>query len=223
MAVPKMPSRLVRLDVTLATLPTEEAMTLPELDGYLAGLLIGPEPIPPEEWLPWIWGGGDAPFEDAAEQQWFTTMVTNYRAEIARALTRGKFQPLHDVGPRHGDVMWDAWIRGFDQAMTLRPDGWDRIADGGGDDRVAAMSGLMLLRDIADERPIADVSIDLLERMDEAAPALIPAWVAVLCDGSPLHDVVAIETEPAAPKIGRNDPCSCGSGKKWKKCCGSHA
>ena len=24
-----------------------------------------------------------------------------------------------------------------------------------------------------------------------------------------------------APKIGRNDPCSCGSGKKYKKCCGS--
>jgi uncharacterized protein len=23
----------------------------------------------------------------------------------------------------------------------------------------------------------------------------------------------------AAPKIGRNDPCPCGSGKKYKKCC----
>ncbi|MBC7711791.1 MAG: SEC-C domain-containing protein [Rhizobacter sp.] len=23
-----------------------------------------------------------------------------------------------------------------------------------------------------------------------------------------------------APKVGRNDPCSCGSEKKFKKCCG---
>jgi uncharacterized protein YecA (UPF0149 family) len=23
-----------------------------------------------------------------------------------------------------------------------------------------------------------------------------------------------------SPKIGRNDPCSCNSGKKFKKCCG---
>jgi uncharacterized protein YecA (UPF0149 family) len=23
-----------------------------------------------------------------------------------------------------------------------------------------------------------------------------------------------------SPKIGRNDPCPCGSGKKYKKCCG---
>jgi uncharacterized protein YecA (UPF0149 family) len=21
------------------------------------------------------------------------------------------------------------------------------------------------------------------------------------------------------PKVGRNDPCSCGSGRKWKRCC----
>ena len=27
----------------------------------------------------------------------------------------------------------------------------------------------------------------------------------------------------AEPKIGRNDPCPCGSGKKYKKCCGAPA
>jgi preprotein translocase subunit SecA len=26
-----------------------------------------------------------------------------------------------------------------------------------------------------------------------------------------------------AAKIGRNDPCPCGSGKKYKKCCGANA
>jgi uncharacterized protein YecA (UPF0149 family) len=25
----------------------------------------------------------------------------------------------------------------------------------------------------------------------------------------------------AKPKIGRNDPCPCGSSKKYKKCCGA--
>jgi preprotein translocase subunit SecA len=25
----------------------------------------------------------------------------------------------------------------------------------------------------------------------------------------------------AADKVGRNDPCPCGSGKKYKKCCGA--
>ncbi|MBI2345773.1 MAG: SEC-C domain-containing protein, partial [Deltaproteobacteria bacterium] len=27
-------------------------------------------------------------------------------------------------------------------------------------------------------------------------------------------------TMPHGPKVGRNDPCPCGSGKKYKKCCG---
>src|SRR5437867_516432 len=38
--------------------------------------------------------------------------------------------------------------------------------------------------------------------------------------GSPLLK----KSAPAAPviqKIGRNDPCPCGSGKKYKKCCGA--
>ncbi len=30
-----------------------------------------------------------------------------------------------------------------------------------------------------------------------------------------------VATVHAAPKVGRNDPCLCGSGKKYKKCCGA--
>ncbi len=29
-----------------------------------------------------------------------------------------------------------------------------------------------------------------------------------------------IAPEAAKPKVGRNEPCPCGSGKKFKKCCG---
>jgi len=27
----------------------------------------------------------------------------------------------------------------------------------------------------------------------------------------------------AGDKVGRNDPCPCGSGKKYKKCCGANS
>jgi hypothetical protein len=36
-------------------------------------------------------------------------------------------------------------------------------------------------------------------------------------DDPPYHEPYRRET----PKIGRNDPCPCGSGKKYKKCCGA--
>ncbi len=39
------------------------------------------------------------------------------------------------------------------------------------------------------------------------------------------HDGAAPKAPPvvAGPKIGRNDPCTCGSGKKYKKCHGANA
>lgn len=37
--------------------------------------------------------------------------------------------------------------------------------------------------------------------------------------GGPKQETV----QHAVPKVGRNDPCFCGSGKKFKKCCGKNA
>lgn len=42
-------------------------------------------------------------------------------------------------------------------------------------------------------------------------------------DGPDLDPSLLLSKQPyirEEPKIGRNDPCPCGSGKKHKKCCG---
>ncbi len=42
-------------------------------------------------------------------------------------------------------------------------------------------------------------------------------------DGWKFQDGVLVRDKPITrdePKVGRNDPCPCGSGKKYKKCCG---
>ena len=63
-------------------------------------------------------------------------------------------------------------------------------------------------------------------------------YVAQKCTEHGWHYIIGLEPDnpedisdlekalnPPAPvrseKIGRNDPCSCGSGKKYKKCCGT--
>jgi Protein of unknown function (DUF1186)/SEC-C motif len=43
----------------------------------------------------------------------------------------------------------------------------------------------------------------------------------VLSKTKPRPDVAASQIIRAAPKIGRNERCPCGSGKKYKKCCGA--
>ena len=41
------------------------------------------------------------------------------------------------------------------------------------------------------------------------------------CNHDHAHDHVHTHQEPyvAPERVGRNDPCPCGSGKKFKKCC----
>ena len=38
-------------------------------------------------------------------------------------------------------------------------------------------------------------------------------------DGTPGQDETTRTIRNIGPKVGRNDPCPCGSGKKYKKCC----
>ena len=46
----------------------------------------------------------------------------------------------------------------------------------------------------------------------------IDKYMFEITEHIPLHS--SVETyERVKPKIQRNDPCSCGSGKKYKKCC----
>ncbi|MBM7070738.1 SEC-C domain-containing protein [Shewanella sp. 202IG2-18] len=42
---------------------------------------------------------------------------------------------------------------------------------------------------------------------------------------TPITDMPNFPSSPIireSPKVGRNDPCPCGSGKKFKKCCGKN-
>ena len=65
---------------------------------------------------------------------------------------------------------------------------------------------------------IRQVAHEVLKSINPTMPTMKPKVKGVL-----LVDpaVVVKEKQPALPKVGRNDPCPCGSGKKYKKCCGS--
>lgn len=54
----------------------------------------------------------------------------------------------------------------------------------------------------------------------------LPEFLEVVATGKSAHHHAGPPREPVvngAPKLGRNDPCSCGSGKKFKKCHGKSA
>ena len=60
---------LDRLHDLLNAIPAErDGMTIGELDGYVAALIVCPDTIPPSEWLPAVWGE-DHEFGDVAEAE----------------------------------------------------------------------------------------------------------------------------------------------------------
>ena len=51
-------------------------------------------------------------------------------------------------------------------------------------------------------------------------PQVEPPLQELIRAAPPVSEYVAQKPFVRGPKIGRNDPCSCGSGRKFKKCCG---
>ena len=194
-------------------------MLLTELDGFVAGIVVCPELVMPGEWLPQVWGGeGGAPFADVADAQQFASMVIAYYNEVARNLAHARYHPIFDVDERHGEVLWELWIEGFALAMTLRPESWLAIGEREDEEAAAALSGMLTLIGIA--RDESDAPRELIDRVTDEAHDLIPGWVASLHDRRMAHAGVAGVQAERPAKIGRNDPCTCGSGRKYKKCCG---
>ena len=58
--------------------------------------------------------------------------------------------------------------------------------------------------------------------LSEQAAELIPAWVQQIHDAKEAGEALpqSVPMVPRSAKVGRNDPCPCGSGRKYKKCCG---
>ncbi|MFD1787575.1 UPF0149 family protein [Sphingomonas floccifaciens] len=213
------PSRFRRLDDALADLPVEEPMLLTELDGFLTGLVIGPEAVPATEWMAVIWGEeaeGVPPFEDRLDVQWFATAVTARHEEIARDLARGKLQPIFDADPRSGDVLWDYWIDGFAEAVALRSKAWHALAD----DVQMADPLARLATLIAIAREESDLDSVEINAFQDRAVAELTGVVQQLYAGRVRSADARTGGAPAPTKVGRNDPCPCGSGKKHKRCCG---
>ena len=200
----------------------EDWMLLTQLDGYLAGILVSPDLVPPGGWLEHIWAGDDGAglphFEKMEDFQHIIDLIIRYYNDVLASLAQpGSYEPLFDIDTRNDDVLWELWVEGFVQAMDLAPDGWKRIAVSGDAGCKAALKGMAKLHAIANGE--AQLSHGKVAQWTREAPDLIPIWVETL-------HAWRLENDPSRPssprhgKVGRNDPCPCGSGKKYKKCCG---
>ncbi|MGA9582256.1 MAG: UPF0149 family protein [Allosphingosinicella sp.] len=210
----------------------EEAPSISYVDGALAGLLLAPRPVPPEEWLPRLRAGPEARFDDPADAPRLARLLQDRQSEIAAELLEGGgvFAPVYESDEK-GACVWQLWLLGLSGALTLHPEHWEAMIASEDEDVGAAAMGLMSLlatlpgfRDALSEEEDRDLSE--LGDLTEDAPDLLPYFVETLYRRQQgLERVVLTDDLPppmpaVSSKIGRNEPCPCGSGKKYKKCCG---
>ena len=227
---------LDRLHDLLSAIPAErDGMTIAELDGYVAALIVCPDTIPPSEWLPAVWGE-DHEFGDVAEAEATIAAVMGHYNRIARELAEHPedYPPVLEIDPNGGETLWEPWIDGFERAMRLRPDACEEIALSDDEEASASVSMIVALDDFYYGR--SELTEEAEDELDRLAPGMIPEFVRNLNawtksrqigksgrGGAGFHAPSVHDDPPAfGRKVGRNEPCPCGSGQKYKRCCGAH-
>ena len=206
---------------------------LEALDGFFSALAVGPDGIDEAQWQAVVWGGPTPRWNDDDEAREVAALLAGARELALRRACHeddealpDRLLPLlwlpEDPDAPHPDTL-DAgsdWAEGFLRAVDLREEAWDAWLDE--DEWIAAILGLvdqLASGEVLGENP-ADPAAPLTWRQRVDIIAALPGMLADL-----QHHRIAMLT-PRVPlrrveTPQRNAPCPCGSGRKFKKCCGA--
>ncbi|MGY0557510.1 MULTISPECIES: UPF0149 family protein [unclassified Lysobacter] len=209
---------------------------LEALDGYLSALAVSPGEIPMSEWEPPVWGKvprWDDPVERAGVEKLLLghRNMANFRVRHGDSDLPDHLAPLlwlpEDLDKPEAEALQEDdldvgrdWALGFFTAVALREAQWDQwLDDNEWMEDIFDLFDRLASGEVMAEDPTAPATpISYRERLEIVAG--LPGMLADLNH----HRVEAltprepIRTEPTPD---RNAPCPCGSGKKYKKCCGT--
>jgi uncharacterized protein len=200
-----------------------------ELQGFLFAVASAPELVTPSEWIPAIFDDQQPEYESVDEATTvMSELVAVYYAINAPVREHRPALPSDcrfrdDVLANLDDNAPIAQLsRGFVQGHQWLEESWDPYVPEELDDDVGAM--LMTLsffssRAIA-EAFCTEAKEPNLTRLASTLRRVFPRAMAEYAGlGESIQQAIN-EANVQAAKVGRNDPCPCGSGRKYKKCCG---
>lgn len=220
-------TQLDRLEALLDDPVFDEAMRLDEVQGYLCAALAGPVPIPEADWLLEVLGSEAGVATEAGQEAipLLRCLAEDIRIQLAdeEPMILYLYPKSDEEGAPSDYEPWClAYLHGVD---TATEDWFDDLTD---EEEVEWLDErlfpLMVLTGEAEsaarEHGEAWPEGEELEELNrQAEEDLARAVSEIFLFWSAKRGVGTIRNEGGKP--GRNDPCSCGSGKKYKQCCGA--
>jgi uncharacterized protein len=237
-------SELDELDDLLAQTPEPlDPLDLVMLDGYLCGVLAQPRVVPRDEWLSPVFDVEARPLPDDIDPAWLarcSELIERRMASLNHEITDvGWFDPVlydppsdepvaEDEAPDGADLLAGVaphsrtlvgWVAGFGYATECFP-GFETVSDDAVNDTLDRIFRHLPPENDDDRELLQALDREFpLKTVDDAVEDLVLSVVELweLTSRERFH----VETvRRDAPKVGRNDPCPCGSGRKFKHCHG---
>ena len=214
-------------------------MSYPQLGGFLFAVCSAPELIRPSEWMPLIFNEQDAGYRDMDQANAVLQALmalynwTNRGVEERQPALPPGCAVLDDpVANLDSTAELSQWARGFATGHSWLVETWENLVPDELDKELGAILAVLsffVSREVAEalfeesgsetQNP-DDMAASMLELLPEAMAGYAHMGRSIdevlRAHGDDLHEPPA-----RAVKIGRNQSCPCGSGLKYKKCCGS--
>jgi len=208
-----------------------------EVQGFLFTVASCPELVPINDWLPILFNDQHPAYASIDEQdrivggliRLYNDMNPSVSDERAALPVDCPLYPIavDNLGPM---APVGQWARGFFAGHQWLEDIWNAYVPEEAQDAHATMlmilsffSSQELAQEFAAEAKDGDLP-GMAETMREVLPETVTEYAHV---GRSIQKMLAEESLRQEPrrsdKIGRNEPCPCGSGRKYKKCCGASA
>jgi uncharacterized protein len=220
----------------------EGTLKYPELQGFLFAVANAPEEVGPTEWIPAVFDMEEVEFKNLEEAQTISSALIEEFNAVNDASLAGRMPPgcvLRDepMANLEDDAPIAAWARGFARGYGWLEETWGEYLPGAGphdnpeDQDLEEEFGavLMVLTFFASPGVAEGLAGEVGKSdMEELATQMHLSFADAVAQYVNIGRSIQEYTDEAAhtpyqretPKVGRNDPCPCGSGRKYKKCCG---
>ena len=231
--------QLDRLETLLDDPALADAMRLDEIQGYLCAALSGPQAIAEEDWLADVLGSEEALETETGREA--AQLLRAFASALEAELAAGEPPVLllyAKEDDENGPSDYLPWCQAYLAGVDAADEDWfeflgEKEGDEADDDEEQSeeisylderLFPLMVLtgeaegaaREHGEDWPEGEereqIASDCEDDLQQAVTDIYRFWLAKR--GTPT-------IRRGEPKVGRNDPCPCGSGKKYKQCCGA--